>query len=33
MIDYNIWSSMQHTDNWCYDCVGVPRFISTGSTS
>ena len=28
--DYDIWSSMQHTDGWCYDCVGVPRFISKG---
>jgi hypothetical protein len=27
--DYDIWSSMQHTDGYCYDCVGVPRFIST----
>jgi hypothetical protein len=27
--DYDIWSSMQHTDGWCYDCVGVPQFIST----
>ena len=26
--DYNIWSSLRHTDGWCYDCVGVPQFIS-----
>ena len=29
MTDYNIWTSIQHTDGWCYDCVGVPEFIST----
>ena len=29
MTDYNIWTSIQHTDGWCYDCVGVPKFIST----
>lgn len=29
MTDYNIWTSIQHTDGWCYDCVGVPVFIST----
>ena len=29
MTDYNIWTSIQHTDGLCYDCVGVPRVIST----
>jgi len=26
LIGYDIWSSIQHTDGWCYDCVGMPRF-------
>ena len=24
--DYNIWSSIQHDDGWCYDLVGFPVF-------
>ena len=26
IIDYNIWSTIQHTDGWCYDSVGYPVF-------
>ena len=26
--DYSIWSSIQHIDGYCYDCVGVPEVIS-----
>ena len=27
MTDYDIWTSIQHTDGYCYDCVGMPRFL------
>ena len=26
IVDYNIWSSIRHTDGMCYDLVGFPVF-------
>jgi len=31
--DYNIWSSIRHTDGWCYDLVGFPVFSDVSKHS